>query len=49
MIDLNTDKPIASFYLGPWIRTIALDVEQGIAYVSTVRNLFKVKYISEEK
>ena len=42
VIDLNTFEPVASFYIGPWIRTIALDVEQGIAYVSTVRNLFKV-------
>ncbi len=47
VIDLKTYEPIASFYIGPWIRTISLDVENGIAYVSTVRNLFKVKYISE--
>lgn len=47
VIDLNTYERIASFYIGPWIRTISLDVENGIAYVSTVRNLFKVKYISE--
>lgn len=44
VIDLKTYKPIASFFVGPWIRTITLDVEQGIAYVSTVRNLFKVNY-----
>ena len=44
VIDMNTYKPVASFYIGPWIRTIALDVENGVAYVSTVRNLFKVKY-----
>ena len=48
VIDLNTFEPVASFYIGPWIRTIALDVEQGIAYVSTVRNLFKVKYALDE-
>jgi DNA-binding beta-propeller fold protein YncE len=47
VIDLKTEKRIASFYIGPWIRTISLDVENGIAYVSTVRNLFKVKYISD--
>jgi DNA-binding beta-propeller fold protein YncE len=46
VIDLKTYKPIASFYIGPWIRTISLDVDNGIAYVSTVRNLFKVRYIS---
>ncbi|MBI3150623.1 MAG: hypothetical protein HYZ21_00675 [Chloroflexi bacterium] len=48
VIDLNTFEPVDSFYIGPWIRTIALDVEQGIAYVSTVRNLFKVKYAFDE-
>lgn len=46
VIDLNTRESVASFYIGPWIRTISLDVEQGIAYVSTVRNLFKVRYTS---
>jgi hypothetical protein len=44
VIDLNTFEHVASYYIGPWIRTIALDEEHGIAYVSTVRNLFKVKY-----
>ncbi|MDP2777758.1 MAG: hypothetical protein Q8O48_08930, partial [Anaerolineales bacterium] len=48
VIDLKTYEPVASFYIGPWIRTIALDVEQGIAYISTVRNLFKVKYVTGE-
>jgi DNA-binding beta-propeller fold protein YncE len=47
VIDLKTEKQIASFYIGPWIRTISLDVENGIAYVSTVRNLFKVKYVAD--
>lgn len=45
VIDLKTYEPIASFYIGPWIRTISLDVKNGIAYVSTVRNLFKVNYV----
>lgn len=44
VIDLNTYQVVDSFYLGPWIRTIALDVENGVAYVSTIRNLFKVTY-----
>ncbi|MDP1548496.1 MAG: hypothetical protein Q8L87_20985 [Anaerolineales bacterium] len=44
VIDLTTYEVLDSFYLGPWIRTIALDVENGIAYVSTIRNLFKVTY-----
>ena len=47
VIDMSTYNRIASFYLGPWIRTISLDMEDGIAYVSTVRNLFKVSYVSE--
>jgi hypothetical protein len=47
VIDMKTGKRVASFYIGPWIRTITLDVENGIAYVSTVRNLFKVNYVSE--
>lgn len=47
VIDLKTYKRLASFYIGPWIRTISLDEKNGIAYVSTVRNLFKVDYISD--
>ncbi len=47
VIDLTTERRIASFYIGPWIRTISLDVENGIAYVSTVRNLFKVTYTTQ--
>jgi DNA-binding beta-propeller fold protein YncE len=47
VINLTTHKPVASFYIGPWIRTIALDEERGIAYVSSVRNLFKVEYAQE--
>ncbi|NJN79388.1 MAG: hypothetical protein HC797_02340 [Anaerolineales bacterium] len=47
VIDSNTQESIKSFYIGPWIRTIALDVEAGIAYVSTVRGLFSVDYIDE--
>ena len=49
VIDLQTYQSVASFYIGPWIRTITLDIENGIAYVSTVRNLFKVKYILETR
>jgi hypothetical protein len=47
VIDLDTMKPVGSFYIGPWIRTIALDEERGVAYVSTVRNLFRVEYAQE--
>ncbi len=48
-IDLNTYETAASFYLGAWISTIALDVDRGIAYVSTVQNLYKISYVSGEK
>ncbi|MFN8399293.1 MAG: hypothetical protein U0X74_04700 [Anaerolineales bacterium] len=44
IIDVTTQKKVASYYLGPWIRTIALDIPNGIAYVSTVRGLFKINY-----
>lgn len=44
VIDLETETTLKTYYLGPWIRTIALDTKNGIAYVSTVRNLFKVTY-----
>ncbi|WKZ34817.1 MAG: hypothetical protein QY332_14450 [Anaerolineales bacterium] len=44
VIDMSTYETVASFYLGPWIRTIALDEERGAAYVSTVRALFRVEY-----
>jgi len=49
VVDPATGKKIFSFYLGPWIRTIALDTEQGNAYVSTARGLFKVNYVSPHK
>lgn len=45
VINPDTNERLNSFYLGPWIRTIALDMENGIAYVSTVRGLFKVNYL----
>lgn len=47
VIDLTSNKPVARYYLGPWLRTIAIDSEDGVAYVSTVRSLFKVKYAED--
>jgi DNA-binding beta-propeller fold protein YncE len=44
VIDLGTEETIKTYHLGPWIRTIALDTKNGVAYVSTARNLFKVTY-----
>lgn len=44
VVDLNTHEIVAAYYLGPWIRTITLDVENGVAYVSSIRSLFKLTY-----
>lgn len=44
VFDLKTGNCVEDYYLGPWIRTIALDSENGIAYVSTIRGLFKLAY-----
>ena len=46
VIDLKTSRRLATYYLGPWLRAIALDPRNGIAYVSSVRGLFKVTYTS---
>ncbi|HXW01410.1 MAG TPA: hypothetical protein VEC93_23570 [Anaerolineae bacterium] len=44
VIDLTTQQPVATYYLGPWLRTIVLDSKAGIAYVSSHGGLFKVQY-----
>ena len=44
VVDLNTYETIETFYLGPWIRTISLDLENAVAYVSSIRGLFKLVY-----
>lgn len=46
IIDLTTYQPISRFYIGPWIRTITLDTKKGIAYISTIKNIFKLTYIN---
>lgn len=45
VIDLTTERVVASYWLGPWLRRIALDAETGIAYVSSRYGLFRVSYI----
>lgn len=45
VIDLATRQPIAEYYIGPWLRTITLDSEAGLAYISTHEGLFLVRYI----
>lgn len=45
VIDLTTQQRIAEYYVGPWQRTITLDSQAGIAYVSTHEGIFKVNYL----
>jgi hypothetical protein len=44
VIDLNTQQRVAAYYLGPWLRTIVLDSQAGVAYVSSHGGLFAVQY-----
>ena len=44
VIDLTTDRVVARYWVGPWLRRISLDTEAGIAYVSSKYGLFKVDY-----
>ncbi|TAJ85700.1 hypothetical protein EPO44_16235 [bacterium] len=46
VIDLETKARVAKYYVGPWLRTIALDTEAGVAYVSSMEGLFRVDYTS---
>jgi hypothetical protein len=43
-IDLASGRTIARFYLGPWLRTIELDVKRGLAFVSSNGALYELKY-----
>lgn len=49
VINLTTQKSIAKYYVGPWLRTICLDTDEGIAYVSTNGGVFKVQYLARVK
>jgi DNA-binding beta-propeller fold protein YncE len=44
VFDLETGQERASFYLGPWLRTITLDPDGGIAYVSANGALYRLNY-----
>lgn len=44
IIDLNTGKTIRTCWVGPWIRSIALDTENRLAYVSTKYELVSIRY-----
>ena len=44
VIDLETRARVAKYYVGPWLRTIALDSAAGVAYVSSIEGLFTINY-----
>jgi hypothetical protein len=44
VIDPNTGARLRSYYLGPWLRTIQLNVDSGTAYVSSRGALYRVSY-----
>jgi hypothetical protein len=46
IIDLRSGARLNRHYLGPWLRTIQLRVEKGIAYVSSNGALYALKYAS---
>jgi DNA-binding beta-propeller fold protein YncE len=46
VIDLETNKRIAKYYVGPWFRKIVLDTNTGIAYISTGMGLYRVNYMA---
>jgi hypothetical protein len=44
IIDMDSGRRKATHYLGPWLRTIQLDAERGIAYVSSNGALYRLRY-----
>ncbi len=44
VIDLSTEQRVGDYYLGPWLRTVVLDNQAGLAYVSSHGGLFAVHY-----
>jgi hypothetical protein len=48
VIDLTTNASVAKYYVGPWLRTIALDTASGTAYVSSIEGLFWIHYANKE-
>lgn len=47
VIDLTTQQRVAEYYLGPWLRTVVLDPQNGIAYVASHGGLFIVQYADQ--
>ena len=46
VIDLRSQKRAATYYVGPWLRSISLDTKSGLAYISSTEGLFAVDYVS---
>jgi hypothetical protein len=44
VMDVRTGRRLRRYYLGPWLRTIVLDVERGTAYVSSNGALYRLVY-----
>jgi hypothetical protein len=44
IIDLSSGKRRARYYLGPWLRTIELLTDRGIAYVSSNGAIYELQY-----
>lgn len=44
IIELTTGKRLVSYYLGPWLRTIELVPDRGLAYVSSNGSIFELQY-----
>ena len=44
IIELTTGKRLASYYLGPWLRTIELLPDRGLAYISSNGSIFELRY-----
>jgi hypothetical protein len=47
VIDLDSQQRLAVYYVGPWLRSLSLDVEAGQAYLSTHEGLFRIEYTVE--
>ncbi len=44
VIDLASESIVAQYTVGPWLRRVKLDTENGIAYVSSRYGLYRVNY-----
>lgn len=44
VINLDSQQPVAVYYIGPWLRSLSLDVEAGQAYLSSHEGLFRIQY-----